>query len=832
MKNFKKLSILLLSLVMAFSCLALCAFAEENEEAAKIAEIESLLEYYDDEGIYICDTFDGSGTGAVIFFDPTSAGEYAELDGRNVWTATQDGFSALFSPDLEIKNGSENVAFVYTFCVDADAENADKGYLAMEFSGSSTSVANSDAQSVLVFDYNEGKAYFAAMDANVVLSSVEVADFVPENGVWYTIELVYTTKTNSFEGRIVAEGAEYPVAYRLDGMASLSTVALRSRNLGNEGVTTSWDVFEMYEGSFIRSNFAGCRQAYLDTVLLTYMKAYAEDETAQDVKGAIVSTVDALVARGYVPSAGSETEEYFNKYFDTSMIEYYWDQFANGVGAIDTSLKYNARMAYIQSVKALTADFPVRPAGVSVAVYEAAIEAYNAEVAALGVIAEYSEVLLEAVREPVDEMKYDALLNWILNFEAAREALLRQDGSYDDTYYGVDIAIDIYEEAADRLSALKLLAVQFIEAVDAMNMSYATDFGVKYAAYMLAYGITSDPEFAAIVDSFTADLYFIDNETLCYDGREYTFEVVDGKNATVTINNMPYTLTLADYVLYLEGEGVVVSFAPVGSNSGVEFKGVWTIEQTLAQAYEKFELRDDAIIAGRDYCKAFMDAVSEALFAKGYELRVVRRDEILSAYADQRSWYEEGGKYFGFEGLADSLAALDAFCAQIDLDKANADKYIEIVSGLATAATYEEIKAIIDEATPYSAVGNVDGYPGIQEINMLFDANKAIVVEAEGNAVIFAGYVNDAAIAEDLATRLAHLRSAQAVYAKLIDGATGVAEAKELFAAEKDRYLADASAMNTSVEEQSEALVQVALATVKAGVPEKVVFIIKKIYEI
>ena len=832
MKNFKKLSILLLSIVMAFSCLAICAFAEENEESAKIAEIESLLEYYNDEGIYICDTFDGSGTGAVIFFDPASAGEYAELDGRNVWTATQDGFSALFSPDFEIKNGSENVAFVYTFRVDADAANEDKGYLAMEFSGSSTSVANSDAQSVLVFDYNEGKAYFAAMDANVVLSSVEVENFVPENGVWYTVELVYTAKTNAFEGRIVSENAEYPVSYRLDGMASLKTIALRSRNLGNDGVTTSWDAFEMYEGSFIRSNFAGCRQAYLDAALLTYMKEYAEEETSQGVKDAIVATVDALVELGYVPTVGSETEEYFNKYFDTSMIEYYWEQFANGVAAIDTSLKYNARMAYIQSVKALTADFPVRPAGVSVAVYDAAIEAYIEEVWALDVIAAYSDVLLEAVREPVDEMRYDELLAWVLNFEEAREALLRQDGSYDDTYYGVDIAIDIYEGAVDRLANLKRLAVQFIDAVDAMNMSYATDFGVKYAAYMLAYGITSDPNFAAIVDSYTAELYFIDKETLSYDGREYKFEIVDGKNATVTINNMPYTITLADYVLYLEGEGVVVSFAPVGSNSGVEFKGVWTIEQTLAEAYEKYELRDDAIIAGRDYCKAFMDSVSEALLAKGYDLRVQRREELLAAYADQRSWYEEGGKYFGFEGLADSLFAFDAFCAQIDLDKENADKYIEIVSGLASATSYQEIKAIIDAATPYSMVGNVDGYPGIQEINMLFDANKAIVVEAEGNAVIFIGYVNDAAIAEDLATRLAHLRSAQAVYAKLIDGATGVVEAKELFEAEKDRYLADASAMNTSVEEQSVNLVQVALATVKAGVPEKVVFIIKKIYEI
>ncbi len=832
MKNFKKLSILLLSLVMAFSCLAICAFAEESEESAKIAKIESLLEYYNDEGIYICDTFDGSNTGSVIVFDASSAGEYAELDGKTVWTATQDGFSALFSPDLEIKSGSVNVAFVYTFCVDAAEDNADKGYLAMEFSGSSTSVANSDAQSVLVFDYNEGKAYFAAMDANVVLSSVAVENFVPENGVWYTVELVYTTKTNSFEGRIVAEDAEYPVSYRLDGMAALKTVALRSRNLGNDGVTTSWDLFEMYEGSFIRSNLAGCRQKYLDEALLTYMKEYAASEVSQEVKGAIVATVDALVELGYVPAEGSETEEYFEKYFDTSMIEYYWEQFANGIDQIDTSLKYSARMAHLQSIKATNADFPVRPAGVAESVYNAAIEAYNAEVAALQVIAANSEVLLAAVREPVEQMKYDALLAWVLNFETAREALLRQDGSYDDTYYGVDIAIGIYETAVDRLTNLKLLAAQFISAVDAMNMSYATDFGVKYAAYMLAYGITSDPEFAAIVDSYYAELSFIDDETLRYDGKEYKFEAVDAKNALVTINNMPYKLYLSNYVLYLEGEGIVVAFAPNGSNSGIEFKGDWSIDQTLAQAYERYEFRDDAIIAGRDYCKAFMSAVSEALLVKDYELRIARRDEILSAYADQRSWYEEGGKYFGFEGLADSLATFDAFCAQIDLDKENADKYIEIVSRLASATTYAEIKAIIDEATPYSVVGNVEGYPGVQEINMLFDANKAIVVEAEGNAAMFVTYVNDASIAEDLATRLVHLRSAQAIFAKLVDGVSGIDEAKELFAAEKDRYLADASAMNASVEEQSVNLVQIALANVKAGVPEKVVFIIKKIYEL
>ena len=832
MKNFKKLSILLLSLVMAFSCLAVFAFANESEESAKIAEIEALLEYYNEEGIYVCDAFDGASSGAAIVFDATSAGTYGEVDGRTVWTATQDGINAIFSPDIDVEPGSANVAIVYTFRVDALEENEDKGYLAMEFSGNSTTAANSEAQSVLVFDYNEGKVYFAAMDANVVVSSVVVEDFVPANGEWYTVELIYTAKTNSFAGQIVAADAEYPVAYRLDGMASLATLALRSRNLGNEGVTTSWDLFEMYEGSFIRSNFAGSRQAYLDEAVFAYMQEYRAAETSQAVKDAIIATVDALFELGYAPAAGSDASVYYDTYFATAMLEYYWEQFYAKVALIDTSLKFNARMAHLEDIKALDADYPVRPAGVTEYVYEETIAAYEAEAAALDVIAEYSKVLLDAVREPVDQMNYADLLAWILDFESARAALLRQDGSYDDTYYGVYYAIGIYEDAVDRLAALKLLAVQFIDAVDAMNMQYATDFGTKYAAYFLAYSITSDPEFAAIVDSYFAELTFVDDDTLIYDGREYKFDSADGKTANLYINNMPYTLTLGDYVLYLEGEGMVTTFAPVGYTSGTEFKGEWTIKVTLAEAYAKFGERDDAIIVGRDYCEAFMSAIADALLAKDYTLRIERREEIIAAFADQRAWYGEGGKYFGYEGLAASLASFDAFCAQIELDKVNADKYIEIVSGLEGKTDYAEIKAIIDLATPYSVTGNVVGYPGVQDANMLFDLNKAIVVEAEGNAVIFVGYVNDAIAAEDLATKLVALRSAQAIFAKLVDGATDVAEAKVLFAAEKAAYLAAASAMNDSAEEQSANLVQIALANLKVGVSDKVAFIIKKIYEL
>ncbi len=836
MKNLKKLSILLLTLVMAFSCLAVLSLAEEDTEAAKIAAIESLIEYYDEEGIYICDSFDGTGS-KNLPMDADSVGAYTVVDGKTVWSATQDGKNVLYSPDVAFPADSAKIAIVYSFCVSAAESNADKGYHALEFSGPSTTVANADAQSVLVFDYKEGKAYFAAMDANTVLSSVVIEGFVPANGAWYTLELVYNKKANSFAGRIVSGDSAYPFSYRLDGMASLSTIAFRSRNLGNAGVTTSWDHLEIYEGSFIRSNMPGERQAYLDAAVLSYMQEYLDKSTSQGVKDAIIATVDALFAVGYVPTDGSETAVFFDTYFDTAMVEYRWEQFATKVNAFDKTLKFNARMENLLAAKPEDESFPERPAGVTEALYEATIEAYEEEAAALETIGEYSKVLLNVATAAVDEMAYDALLTWILDFEAAREPLLRLDGSYDYTYYGVSVAVEIYESAVERFVSLKKLSLQFIEAVDAMNPTYATNFGVKYDAYMIAKGIVSDAMFASIRDSYVAELIFVDAKTFVYDGRTYTLASVseNGKSATAYINNLPYTLTISNYNLILEGEGIEVVFKPT-NNSGVSFTGAWTAEQKVSEAYSLYLNREIAIIEGADACKALISDISTALLANGYDIRIAKRDEVIAKHGDQRFWYEEGGKYYGYAGLASALASFDAFCEKIEEDKVNADKYIEIVSRLNGAKSYAEIKAIVDEATPYSVIGNVDGYANetasVQEINKLFDAHKMIVVEAEGNAAIFVSNVNEAAKAEDLATRLAYLRAAQAVFAKLENDATGVAEAKVLFAAEKESYLADAKAMNASAKEQGEKLVQIAFANLKVGVPDKVVFIIKKIYEL
>lgn len=835
MKNFKKLSILLLSIVMAFSCLAVLSLAQEDEDAAKIKAIESLLEYYDDEGVFVCDTFDGAGSLALTF-DAESEGGYALVGDKTVWKATLNGDNVLYTPDVAIPSTAEKIAIVYSFSLDATGA-ADKGYHAVEFSGASTSVANADAQSVLVFDYNEEKVYFAAMDADTALSTMVIDGLVPTSGTWYSVELVYTKRSNSFVGEIVADGVSYPVSYRLDGMASLSTMTFRSRNLGNAGVTTAIDHLEVYEGSFIRSNVEGARQVYLDTAVLAYMQEYLTAGTSQGVKDAVIATLASLFEIGYAPTSGSETANFFDTHFDTAMVEYYWQQFSSKVNTIDTSLKFDARMAHLLSAKDTDASFPERPAGVSVAVYEATIDAYNTELAALEVIGEYSQVLLDAVTAPIEEYSYAALMQWILDFEEAREPLLRLDGSYDDTYYGVDIAIDIYEDAVARFTTLKQLSLQFIEAVEAMNMTYATDFGVKYAAYMVAKGIVADPAFAIIRDSYTAEIIFGANNTFIYDGKVCTFAEIsaDGKSGTAYINNILYTLTISDYTVILEGEGMKIAFIPV-NNSGVAFKGTWTAAQTVAGAYEKYNLRDDAIIDGAEYCKVIISDISTALLANGYDVRIAKRDAVLAAHAANRFWYEEGGKYYGYEGLADALAAFDAFCEQIDIDKVNADKYIEIVSRLNNATTYAEIKAIIDEATPYSVIGNVSGYANeyasVQDINKLFDANKMIVVEAEGNAEIFISNVNAATATDDLASRLAYLRAAQAVFAKLVDGATGVTDAKALFAAEKASYLSDAAAMNTSVKTEGTKLAQVAFANVKAGVPEKVVFLIKKIYEL
>ena len=152
MKNFKKFTILLLSLVMAFSCLAIFAFAEDDGEAAKIKEIGSLVEYYNEEGIFVCDPFAEGAAGNTLEFAEDSVGAYTEVDGKTVYAATLDGKNVLYSPEITVPSEAEGLVIIFSFRVSAGS--ADKGYLAFEFSGSSKTEDATDAQRLLVFDYN------------------------------------------------------------------------------------------------------------------------------------------------------------------------------------------------------------------------------------------------------------------------------------------------------------------------------------------------------------------------------------------------------------------------------------------------------------------------------------------------------------------------------------------------------------------------------------------------------------------------------------------------------------------------------------------------------
>ncbi len=836
MKNIKKLTILLLSLVMAFSCLAVFAFAEDTGDEEKIAAIEALVEYYNDEGIYVCDDFDGSSVGSALVFSKDSAGAYDTVDGRSAFVAALDGRNVMYSPEIRIPEEAKNVAIVYSFRLSADG-SGDKGYLALEFSGASQTSDSVDAQSVLVFDYNEGKAYFAAVDAGVVLSSQQIEGFVPENDAWYTLSMIYTPGTNTFVGEICAEGEEaFEFEYFLSGIANLSVVQLRNRNLGNAGVSAAWDRLEIYEGSFIRSNLVGERQKYIDTEIFKLMQEY--NVASDEVKAAIVKIVDDLFAMGYVPAAGSDAELYYNQEFHSEIINYQWARFVSAVDAFDASLGFDARYALLIDAKALEADFPVRPAGISEAFYNAYIDSYNAEAAELAIIEEYSLKLKDMVPLLGSASNYAELLDCILEFEAARE-FLKKDGSYDDSYFGILYVVDIYEEALDRFAAAKRSAYDFIAAVDAMKNIPGSNFGAMWQAYNTANKIMAQPEFAFVLNSYSMSLVFDDaGEFVVHDGRACKIESVsaDGRKATVLIDYLPYTMTLVNHTLILEGNGMSVVFVPGDGEDGLEFSGEWKVAQTVESALALYNERVGHIESGAQACQDLISEINIALVARGYDVRVAKRDAVLEKFAAIRYKHEEGGIYFGFAGVAEALASFDAFCAQIEADKANADAYIALVQELKTASTYAEIKALIDQLTPMYTLGNVEGYANeissIQDANMIYDANKKIVVEAEGNALAFIAKVNEAVAAEDLSTRLALLRAAQKLFSKLQDDATGVAEAKEIFATEKASYLADAAAMNESAKEQGEKLVSIALSNVKFAAPQKLVFIIKKIYEL
>ena len=837
MKNIKKLTILLLSLVMAFSCLAVFAFAEENNDEEKIAAIEALVEYYNDEGIYVCDDFDGTSVGKALEMPEDSAGAYEIVDGKTAFVAAMDGSNVMYSSEIAIPEDAESVAMVYSFCLTADG-SADKGYLALEFSGSSVSGEAADAQNVLVFDYNVGKAYFASVDAGVVLASQQIDGFVPANGTWYTLSMIYTPKSNAFVGKVSAEGGEeYAFEYALDGMIGLSVLQLRNRNLGNKGVSVAWDCLEIYEGSFIRSNLAGERQKYLDGELLGLMQEY--DSASDGVKAAIVKIVDDLFSMGYAPTAGSDAEAYYNQKFSAEMVSYLWDRFVTKVDKFDASLKFDARYALLVDAKAPEADFPAKPAGITEDFYNAYIDSYNKEAAELAIIEEYSLKLKEMVPLLGGASNYAELLDCILDFEAAREFLKREDGSYDDTYFGIPYVIEVYESALDKFASAKISARDYIAAVNAMQNVVSNNFGDMWNAYNVANQIMAQPDFAFINGFYYMSLIFDDaGEFVEYDGRLCEIDSIsaDGRKATVLIDYLPYTMTLSNHTLILEGNGMRVVFVPADDGDGLEFSGEWKVMQTVEDALALYNERKAHIETGAKACQDLISEINNALLAKGYDVRVAKRDIVIGKYSATRAKYEEGGVYFGYSGVAEALAAFDAFCTQIDVDKVNADAYIAKVQELKAATTYAEIKALIDALTPMYALGNVEGYvneiSSVRDANDIYYTNKNIVEDAEGNALAFIAKVNEVVAVDDLATRLKLLREAQKLVSKLQDGATGVVEAKEIFVAEKASYLADAAKLNESAKEQGEKLVNIALSNVKFVAPQKLVFIIKKVYEL
>lgn len=850
MKNLKKLSILLLSVLMAFSCLAVLSFAqEEDAEAKKIAAVKALLEYYDEEGIYICDPFDGKAD-ASLEMNPDSEGAYTVVDGKDVWSATLDGNNVLCSEDIALPPSYESIGLLYSFRVDAAEENEEKGYLAIEFSGASTTAAQADAQVVFVLDYKEAKAYFAVMDANRVVSSYEISGFVPENGVWYKVSMVYDKEANTFEGNIKAEGGSaVSFTYGLSDISSVSTIALRNRNLGNKGVTVSWDSFELYEGSFIRSNLAGERQKYLDAAVAAYMQEY--DTASNALRNAIASTLNSLLELGYTPAPGSDATEELDRY----IAEYYWVRFAEGVAAIDKQQKYKDRYDALIAIKAIGADFPEKPQGYPKELYDAAIAAYEEELEALTLIEETSKALLKAVEQDTETMDYQQLLAWVLDFEDKKENLLRADGSYDDTYFGVSVAIDFYQVAVDRLYSLKALALDYINAVDAMNRNYPTDFGVKFAAFTRARTIASDPRFVYIENSYVESLCFLDENTVLYNNREFPIlsYTENGKSAVISINSQPYTLTLRDHRLMLVGEGLTIVFKPADANSGLALSGNWECAKTLAEAMVDFDNRDDFIIAGEALCKEYISAVDMAVVSTGYARRIQKRDGVKAAYDSQRAVFEEGGAYYGYEGLAEAVAAFDAFCAQIEADAEDTDAYIALVielKNLDPARNYREIKAIIDLATPYynhlldcDVADYANEITSKNEADKLYTQNKDVVLLAEDNAAKFKAEVQNASSAVALSERLSSLRAAQkllnakigntAVVAHVFYGSMDGMDAEiSAFEAEKDRYLADAQTMNAVAEQEGVKLVRIAFANLKVSTTEKIAFIVKKVYEL
>ena len=188
---------------------------------------------------------------------------------------------------------------------------------------------------------------------------------------------------------------------------------------------------------------------------------------------------------------------------------------------------------------------------------------------------------------------------------------------------------------------------------------------------------------------------------------------------------------------------------------------------------------------------------------------VEKLDLAVAAYANIALDYENMVAY------VDLFTELRSRRAGIEAEAAG---YIAAVKAIEEAEGFDAKKEAVNNAAKLKVRGDVLGYAGVEEANIIFSTAKADVEFREYSSLSLISLVAEIKATESISARRKLLALAETAYENAEDEYKGVDIAKEVFLAEKEAFKADVAAANASIIAATDAAAAIASAVNGAAI--------------
>lgn len=758
MKLTKRILVAALALALLVSGFAFASFAEEPEREYEytvegIDRAEQILEYYYSEEYVKYGFEDGQYEDLLLLkgankkFQPALA---IKADPKNE-----------FNNVLEVSGMSrKNHGMAYEKTADGAVltdsvivsnrvyfgEGTNKGLnYALKLNTASEKDPGFRLFSIVEIDVKEKTLKYSGWDSDKQV--MEPLAFTAENvtietGKWYELFVIYNSTDDYYfievadENGIIFESGKIAIT----GATGIGSFALNLMNNGSGAMTTYLDDVKVYEGTTERdSDYA---YGNTQTTILDLHKFFNADDTDYATKLRIADVMQALyvVDPSFFDVYDYDIWESIQDVAISEMFATLAGEFLARVEVIDSLLPYAARVENLEYVTEYERKLPE----------DALLDS------TLGITPEVSAAIKES--------------RVLLAKESENVATVK---THSENF--IDFMTNVYDPENKDYVQLQVWMAELGDVYVAENEDFE-DFDTTLYPYQTRFYTEFDSTYVGMETPYALYTDFVTKFTEIDTAVYEFFTHIDSLEISASFGGRYYAYACAAEV-YNNGD-----IHPMLDNTTVP---------GLMEKIDFFLRSEPSILAKMQDCELFITIVEEATIASYYTILVDKLEKAAEAYKNIA---------LDYEGVFDAVETFNSLRLVREAIEAGADKYIAAVNAIADAGDdFYAKKAAVENALSLKAEGDVLGYAGVKEANVILSAAESDINFREGNSTTLISLVAQTAATESIIERRQLLRLAAYAYENCEDAYEGVADAKAAFEAEMERFVKDVKAANAAI---------------------------------